>query len=519
MDGPVSRIAGAVIQGAPGPRGPVLVKGRPGLGLRVHRPYIKRMGLRQSEGAGVRPAAVAGMFYPADARALACEVADYLEQTRQTPLAPGFPKAVIVPHAGYMYSGPVAASAYDLLRPARGIVRRVVLLGPCHRVPVRGLALPGATAFDTPLGRVPIDEQAAAAIRDLPQIVEFPATHAQEHALEVQLPFLQQVLGEFSLLPLVVGDAEPEAVAEVLERLWGGPETLIVISSDLSHYHSYEVARQIDGATVQAIADLDTGITHEQACGSTPIAGVLLVAKRLGLKVRLLDCRNSGDTAGGKNKVVGYASFVLAAEELRYGDEHGRKLLRIARASIAAALNGGGDRAAGLQPGFESGIPPIDEPWLKEWRASFITLKEGGDLRGCVGTLEAHRPLAEDVAANARAAAFQDTRFKPLGQDEFARTDIEVSLLSAPKRLLFENHEDLIAQLRPGVDGIILECGAENSRRRATFLPQVWESLPDPEQFIAHLKEKAGVPEGESTSRCSVKRYTVLKWREEDLRA
>jgi AmmeMemoRadiSam system protein B len=217
-----------------------------------------------------RPAAVAGMFYPEDARELAEQVSAYLDRTDEEPQAPGFPKALIVPHAGYVYSGPVAASAYDLLRPARGIVRRVVMLGPCHRVPVRGLALPRASAFLTPLGRVPVDAEALRVIRDLPQVVESAATHAEEHALEVQLPFLQRVLGDFSLVPLVVGDAAPAEVAEVLDRLWGGAETLIVISSDLSHYHAYDRAREIDGATVRAILDFDAGITHEQACGATP---------------------------------------------------------------------------------------------------------------------------------------------------------------------------------------------------------------------------------------------------------
>jgi AmmeMemoRadiSam system protein B/AmmeMemoRadiSam system protein A len=461
--------------------------------------------------AEVRPSAVAKLFYPGDAPSLAEEVAAYLDQTEDTPLAPGFPKAVIVPHAGYIYSGPIAASAYDLLRPARGIVKRVVVLGPCHRVPVRGLALPTASAFDTPLGLIPTDKEAIASIRSLPQVVESAATHAQEHALEVQLPFLQQVLGEFSLVPLVVGAVAPERVAEVLEHLWGGDETLFVISSDLSHYHSYDAARRIDGATVQAILGFDAAISHEQACGATPIAGALIAARRKGLAPKLLDCRNSGDTAGGKDQVVGYASFALAPEGPRYEAEHGRKLLQIARASISAAL--GADSA----PGPQGRAPAAEEPWLKEWRASFITLMQGEELRGCVGTLEARRPLAADVAENACAAAFQDSRFKPLTRDEFARTDIEVSLLSAPKRLRFEDHADLLARLRPGVDGVILEQGDERSGKRATFLPQVWEGLPNPEQFIAHLKQKAGIAQNASTQSCRVKRYTVLKWREAEL--
>jgi len=454
----------------------------------------------------VRPPAVARLFYPGDPRSLADEVAAYLDQTEETPIAPGFPKAVIVPHAGYIYSGPVAASAYDLLRPARGIVKRVVILGPCHRVPVLGLALPRAKAFDTPLGRIPVDCEAIASIRALPQVVESAATHAEEHALEVQLPFLQRVLGEFSLVPLVVGDAAPEKVADVLERIWGGTETLIVISSDLSHYHSYESARRIDGATVRAILGFDPGISHEQACGATPMAGMLIAAKRKGLAPKLLDCRNSGDTAGDKSRVVGYASFALASESPRYGAEHGRKLLQIARQSISAALG------AGREPG----APVAEESWLCESRASFVTLMQGDELRGCVGALEAQRPLAQDVAENARAAAFEDTRFKPLTLDEFERTDIEVSLLSTPKRLLFEHHAELIARLRPGVDGIILEQGEEG--KRATFLPQVWGGLPDPEQFIAHLKRKAGIAPDTDLRSCRVKRYTVLKWREAEFR-
>src|SRR5262245_36464318 len=309
------------------------------------------------QSSNVRRAAVAGMFYPDDPGELADEVAAHLDRTAEEPQAPGFPKALIVPHAGYMYSGPVAASAYDLLRPARGIVKRVVVLGPCHRVPVRGLALPRAAAFATPLGRVPLDAEGIRAIRELPQVVESAATHAEEHALEVQLPFLQKVLGEFSLVPLVVGDADPAKVAEVVERLWGGEETLVVISSDLSHYHSYDSAREIDGGTVQAILDFDPGISHEQACGATPIVGLLLASRRKGLAPRLLDCRNSGDTAGDRRRVVGYASFALGGQGASYAAEHGRTLPRIARASIAVALGAG------------PASPEGDESWFRESRA------------------------------------------------------------------------------------------------------------------------------------------------------
>lgn len=466
-----------------------------------HENAVMKLGFSPA-GEKIRRPAVAGAFYPGDREALSRELVEMLEQTVEDAPAPTFPKLVIVPHAGYIYSGPIAASAYDRLRPARGIVTRAVLLGPAHRVPVRGLALPGATAFDTPLGRIPVDAQAAASLRDLPQIVESRDAHALEHSLEVQLPFLQRVLGDFTLVPLVVGEATADEVAQVIERLWGGPETVIVISSDLSHYRPYDDARRIDGITARAIVGFDTGISHEQACGATPVAGALIVARQHGLTPQLLDLRNSGDTAGGREQVVGYGSFAFSAGDAKFGAEHGRTLLRVARASIGAAL--------GCNP--EPAI--ADDLWLRIARATFVTLKKGGDLRGCIGSLEARRPLGEDVVANARAAAFQDPRFSRLARPEFETIDIEVSLLSTPRRILFEDHDDLIRQLRPGEDGIILESGEGNAGRRATFLPQVWEGLPDPEQFLAHLKQKAEIPANVRTTRCKVLRYGALKWRE-----
>jgi AmmeMemoRadiSam system protein B/AmmeMemoRadiSam system protein A len=454
--------------------------------------------------AKIRSPAVAGMFYPGEQSVLAQDVEAMLDEANERPLGPGFPKALIVPHAGYIYSGPIAANAYALLKSARGIVRRVVLLGPCHRVAVRGLALPGADAFDTPLGRVPIDADAASLARSLPQVSDFPPTHAQEHSLEVQLPFLQSVLGEFGLVPFVVGDASAQEVAEVIDLLWGGPETLIVISSDLSHYHPYDEARKMDRSTVDAILAMRTDIDHEHACGATPVTGFLAAARRRGLQPELLDVRNSGDTAGGAGRVVGYASVAFWEGGLSaYEEDHGRTLLTLARNGIASAL-GVRDSSAG---------GPALEPWLQEHRATFVTLKQAGELRGCIGSLHARRPLGTDVDANARAAALSDPRFAPLAAQDLGGIEVEVSVLSSPKRVLFADHQELVAQLRAGVDGLIL--AAED--RRGTFLPQVWEQLPDPETFLAHLKRKAGLNEEFPTRRCAVWRYQVTKWSEREL--
>lgn len=445
----------------------------------------------------VRPAAVAGMFYPGDSRALAAQVDELLDIAGELAPRLGFPKALVVPHAGYIYSGPVAARAYDDIAPARGIVRRVVLLGPVHRVPVRGLAAPTAELFETPLGRVALDGEALSEVASLPQVVKSAPAHALEHSLEVQLPFLQKTLGDFALAPLAVGEASVAEVAEVIERLWGGPETLIVVSTDLSHYHSYAEARKIDHATIGRIARFASDINHEEACGATPLNGLLAVAKRKGLSIKLLAACNSGDTAGSKSQVVGYSSFGLYERAPVSLDEAGRVLLSIARGSIESGLLG---RPAGA----------LDLAWLKQPAATFVTLMKAGELRGCIGSLEAERPLDEDVAENALGAAFRDPRFPALTAQEWPACRVEVSLLGAPRLIRFADEADLLAQIEAGEDGIIVESGG----RRATYLPQVWEGLRDKRRFLEELKRKAAIPAETRLARCKISRYRVMKWQE-----
>ena len=258
----------------------------------------------------IRPAAVAGLFYPADAAQLHRDIQSMLTMAEVTESAP---KALIVPHAGYIFSGPIAASAFAQLKNIRNSVKRVILLGPCHRVPLRGLATSSAEFFETPLGPIKIDHEAITRITSLPQVEEYDLTHQQEHSLEVQLPFLQEVLDVFSLVPLVVGDTNAEEVSEVRERLWGDDETLIVISSDLSHYHDYNTARAMDNETCHAIEEMNPAAIHyDQACGRNPVTGLLLAAKKHGLHATTLDLRNSGDTAGDKSSVVGYGAWAFS---------------------------------------------------------------------------------------------------------------------------------------------------------------------------------------------------------------
>ncbi len=445
----------------------------------------------------VRPAAVAGMFYPGNAPQLAAEVGELLDGVENFEPKLGFPKALIVPHAGYIYSGPVAARAYDELAAARGIVKRVVLIGPSHYVAGRGIAIPLADYFETPLGQIPLDGEALRSLAALKQVVKSEPAHAQEHSLEVQLPFLQKTLGDFSLVPLAAGAATTQEVVQVLELLWGGPETLIVISADLWHYHDYDAARRIDGARLARIQNRATDLNHDEACGATALNGFLDICRKKNLPVRLLAACNSGDTAGGRTRVVGYSSLAVYEGDGPAAADAGRTLLEIARGAIANGL--------GLSP-----VPVKSNhlPWLLQPGATFVTLTSEGRLRGCIGSLSAERPLGQDVAANARAAAFDDPRFPKLTREEWARCALEVSLLSAPRTLRFADEADLLAQIRAGEDGLILECDG----KRATYLPQVWEGLPDKRQFLQELMKKAELPAGAVLARCKISRYRVTKF-------
>ena len=272
--------------------------------------------------AGIRPPAVAGLFYPQDPETLRSVLGDCLAGAVRPEAAPSAtaqalprrnrrPKALISPHAGYVYSGPIAGSVYHALDGVARGIERVVLLGPSHFVPFHGLAVPRAKAFETPLGTVPIDDGARRELLSVPHVVTADAPHEREHSLEVQLPFLQLLLGEFRVLPIAAGDATAQQVAAALECLWGDEDTLIVVSSDLSHYLEYGAARSLDAATAQAILNYSTALSGEQACGCVGINGLMHAARRRGLEVQLLDLRNSGDTAAERSSVVGYGAFAL----------------------------------------------------------------------------------------------------------------------------------------------------------------------------------------------------------------
>lgn len=524
----------------------------------------------------IRPPAVAGSFYPADRTTLKQLITHQLDYSREVlqqlePTLPaGVPKAVIVPHAGYVYSGTAAALAYALLERGRGSVTRAVIVGPTHRVAVRGVACSTAAAFETPLGTVPVDiavERKALGLSvneplrsgtharpgaSAPAMIVNGPTHAQEHAVEVQIPFLQTVLGpDLTIVPLNAGDATPQEAGDVLRALWGGPETVIVISSDLSHYHPHEVARALDDQTIADIAALHLPIHPRRACGAYPINGLLDVLKgRKDMKLFELGCSTSGDDgvvalAGqprpamrdADEPVVGYVSFAAweskpeadapaGADDLgESGTAHGDVLLKLARAAIRERLHIEHPTAADSTASILAA-----NPWLNESGACFVTLTEGGRLRGCIGSLAAHRSLGKDIAAHAVDAATHDPRFNPVTAAEYPLLNVEISVLGEPEPITVNSCDadsrdtgsktatlaslqsgpqtdavkrdgsnverpvrsrtELEEVLRPGKDGLIL---ADRRGRSATFLPQVWDELPNPHDFVAHLLAKAGI--------------------------
>ncbi len=437
-----------------------------------------------------RNPAVAGTFYEADPVILARSVDAMLAAVNTT--AP-VPKAIIAPHAGHIYSGPVAATAYARLRPGRERIKRVVLLGPSHRLAFRGIAATRAVSYLTPLGAIPVDAAAVQQIAALPGVGYLDQAHAEEHSLEVHLPFLQRALDSFTLVPLVIGDASPEDVARVLGSLWGGDDTLIVISSDLSHYHSYADARTRDARTAARIVAKTADLNGEDACGARPINGLLHVARQRGLAITELDVRNSGDTAGSRDRVVGYGVWVInPPTSLSLG--HRQQLLHVARDAIRHRLSSRENYNIDLN---------LVTPLLQETRATFVTLNRQGALRGCIGSLVPQRPLIVDVANNALAAAFKDPRFQPLTVDEYRDVDIHISILSPAEALSVSDRQALIDVLRPGTDGLIIE---ENGHR-ATYLPSVWDQIGDAATFVAELRRKAGLPQDGWTPDTKVFRY------------
>ncbi|MBW2109299.1 MAG: AmmeMemoRadiSam system protein B, partial [Deltaproteobacteria bacterium] len=436
---------------------------------------------KQAGTPSLRPPAVAGLFYPADPTQLRSTVRQLLHDASGAHIE-GVIHALVSPHAGYRYSGVVAAAGYKQIDPS---TKTVILLGPSHHVPLSKASVPDVAAYETPLGHVPV-AGLVQKLKALPFVDSVAAAHQKEHSLEVQLPFLQVVLNNFDIVPILTNNADPQALASALAP-YVDMHTLVVASSDLSHYYSYKTAKDLDKICTHAIT---TGAFSDmalcQACGKQAVLTLMRLAQIKGWQARLIDYKNSGDTAGDKSRVVGYASIAFVAgkemsstmkDQVSRNDR--KALLTLARSAIEHRLV---DGARVKRPESGSAV-------LRENRGCFVTLHKSGQLRGCIGTIEPLSPLVECVEENARNAAFRDPRFPPLTEVELPDIDIEISVLTVPKRIAFKDGEDLKRQLRPGIHGVILSRGF----KRSTFLPQVWEQLPDKEKFLEHLCLKGGM--------------------------
>jgi len=433
----------------------------------------------------VREPFVAGQFYPAQKNDLSELVGDLITEapTYQGSL---MPKVLIVPHAGLQYSGLTAASAYKSLIPYAQTIQRVILIGPSHRASFTGVACDPASSIRTPLGDLRVNHDGIHSLADIGSIVLNASPSNGEHALEVQLPFLQQLLGEFSVTPLLVGDADKYQMAEILSYLWGGPETLIVISTDLSHYLRDTDAVPADLQTCHQITFRESEVEASQACGYRGLNGFLYLARSFNMPVEQLHYSHSGQHGGDSDRVVGYGSFIgespinfSVPESLAITPSQQDLLLKVAREVITKSI-----ARDNFHVNTESWAPQ-----LMFRKATFVSLHINNILRGCIGSLRAHQPLAIDIAQNAVKAALSDPRFPPVTAEEVEQLTIEVSILTTPQEIYPASQSDLCTMIRPGIDGVTIQDG----ECRATFLPLVWHNMSTAEEFISSLKEKAEI--------------------------
>lgn len=474
---------------------------------------INNFEVSENEMDKTRNPAVAGIFYASEPKQLDDEVEHYLAaEFRQSSAQP---KILIVPHAGYQYSASVAAKAYLQLQKFSGKIKNVILVGPSHRVAFNGIAASSADDFKTPLGKVALNKEVVGAmVKNNTDVLYYDAAHAEEHCLEVQLPFLQKVLNKFKIVPLVYGNVSPDSLAKVLEPYLHDDNSVIIISADLSHYYEYNMAKNIDGKTADMIKDREPYLTEHMSCGATGINAALILAKEDHLHPDMLELANSGDTAGDKDRVVGYGAWAfggsqkteepqlnLLEKELRslesFSAYYGKELHEIAKKSLEEAVSH--HRYSPSRSDYHDAV--------FNKGAAFVTLTKNGELRGCIGTVIPYQAVAHDIAANTYEAAMEDSRFAPITKEELPEIKISISLLTSFEEIKYKDEADLISQIQQGIDGLIIRDG----NRQGLFLPSVWEQLPDRREFLNNLKLKAGMSPSYWSNNIKVYRFRTLE--------
>ena len=467
---------------------------------------------KEDELAIYRTPAVAGVFYSGDKARLDSEVEHYLSSLRGgTEFQP---RILIVPHAGYVYSASTAAKAYVGLKKYSDKIKTVILLGPSHREAFKGVALSSVDYFTTPLGKIALNKEILSQLALNPQFKFNDKAHKEEHSLEVQLPFLQKVLKNFKIVPLVYGDVSPEIIADAISPLLQRSDVLLVVSADLSHYNNYQTAQTIDSYTAELVEHNTAEVEDHMSCGATGINAALIMAKNQFLRPTTLDLINSGDTSGEKNKVVGYGAWSFHQENnaqqnlskleqetqnlQQFAESYGQELLQV----VARALQKAVTEHKNYSPSRQD---YSDEIFNKG--ASFVTLKKNNELRGCVGTVIPHEAIAQDVSENTFRAAMEDDRFQPLSQEELPFLSFSISLLTGFEPINYKDSDDLLSQIKAGVDGIIIRDGD----RQGLFLPSVWQELSNKEEFMKHLKIKAGINPSYWSENLKVYRFRTVE--------
>lgn len=459
-----------------------------------------------------RTPAVAGIFYSGDKSKLDIEIEHYLSTLNsRTEFQP---RILIVPHAGYVYSASTAAKAYVKIKKYSDKIKTVILLGPSHREAFNGIALSSADYFSTPLGKIALNKEILSQLALNPQFKFNDKAHKEEHSLEVQLPFLQKVLKNFKIVPLVYGNISPETIAEALSPLLKRSDVLLVVSADLSHYNNYQTAQAMDSQTAKLVEHNTPEIKEHMSCGATGINTALLLAKEQSLRPTTLDLINSGDISGEKDKVVGYGAWSFQKDDNQqrhvskieqemqnleqFAEIYGQELLQI----VARGLQKAATEHKHYSPSRQD---YSDEIFNKG--ASFVTLKKNNELRGCVGTVIPHEAIAQDVAKNTFSAAMEDDRFPPLSKEELPFLSFSISLLTGFEAINYTDSDDLLSQIKTGIDGIIIRDGD----RQGLFLPSVWKTLPDKEEFMKQLKIKAGINPSYWSENLKVYRFRTVE--------
>lgn len=438
--------------------------------------------------------AVAGVFYAANPEQLQQEIGHYLDVGYD--LGEKRPKILIVPHAGYQYSAKVAAKAYvELGNKSAKKIKRVVVVGPSHYVALQGAALPSHDFFLTPLGRIPVDQVAVNDLKKNPLFKVNDKAFVKEHSVEVQLPFLQKVLDDFTIVPIVYGNAEAKELANALEPYARDPETAIVFSADLSHYYDAADAEEIDRGTAKLIENNHPQVNNEMSCGATGINAALILAQKMQMNSQLLDMTHSGNVNGDMSKVVGYGAWMFGEEKKQakplsqleqevenlkvFAGAYGNDLFMIAKQSLEDAVKG-----KTYKPSRKDFADQIFDKG-----ASFVTLYKNDELRGCIGSLIPKQAVALDVAQNARKAALEDNRFEPVKPEELKDLSLSIAFLTDYERIRFNSEDDFLEQIVQGTDGVVLRDGD----RQGVFLPSVWSQVADKKEFLRELKLKAGM--------------------------